>query len=261
MINDITKNEWDYSEQAKYYYLRPNYSPEAIDELVESISKNRNKEELLIADIGAGTGNLSIILEEKGFKIIAIEPNENMRNIGIERSKNKNIEWRKGTGENNTLLDKSVDIITFGSSFNTTNRDEALKESYRVLKDDGFFVCMWNNRDLEFDPIQKRVENIIKKHVPDYSHGTRREPQDEIIIKSNLFKDLYYINKPQKVTMTLDSYIDAWKSVKNKYWDLSTKEGLETFDKIISDIRIELSNNNIIEMVYITKIWFANKKS
>lgn len=257
----LNKPEWDYTEQAKYYFLRPNYTPKAIDLLLEYVKVRKNDETYITADIGAGTGNLSVMLEERGLTVIAVEPNASMRNIGIDRTVGKKIKWVLGTGEETTLDDKSVDFITFGSSFNTTEREKTLAESYRVLKDDAFFCCMWNNRELEKDPTQKTVENIIKKYVPNYTHGTRRESQTDVIKESKLFKNIYYIEEPQLVEVDLENYIEAWKSVKNIFWDLSTKEGNDILNNIIADIRSHFADTKTLQLTYTTKIWVAQKNN
>jgi len=253
-----TKEDWDYSKMAKYYSYRPNYSERAISKLCNDIGTNNH--DYIIADVGAGTGNLTILLKDKASKIIAIEPNEEMRSIGIERTiRFRNINWCIGTGENTTLQDNSVDAVMFGSSFNTTNREEALKESHRILKNNGFFVCMWNNRDLTTSS-QKKVEMIIKKYYPNYSHGVRRQQQADIIIESKLFNHLYYFEQPEKVMMNVEDYINGWKSVKNQFWDLNSEEGRETFAKIIKDIENGFKGVKELELVYITKIWVAKKE-
>jgi|FLOH01.1.fsa_nt_gi adenylylsulfate kinase-like enzyme/ubiquinone/menaquinone biosynthesis C-methylase UbiE len=180
----VNKPEWDYTKMAKFYSARPNYAEKAIQKICEYV-KAVKEGEYLVADIGAGTGNLTIMLADKIATIIAIEPNKAMREIGLERTKEMtNVSWIIGTGEETTLEDNSVNMVTFGSSFNTTNREESLKESHRILKENGFFVSMWNNRDLDV-PSQKKVETIIRKWVPDYSHGTRRESQANVIMDRN----------------------------------------------------------------------------
>ncbi len=255
----INDKDWDYTNQAKYYYLRPNYAPEAIDELLGYVKAEKGNQEYLVADIGAGTGNLTLMLEERGLRVVSIEPNSAMREIGIERTTGKNVEWKVGTGEDTTLKSNSVNLATFGSSFNTTDRFKSLKESHRILKEGGYFTCMWNNRDLENDPVQKHVEQIIRRFVSEYSHGTRRERQEEVIAESGLFKDIHYIERAKQVETTVDNYINAWRSVKNNYWDLDTNEGRNLFEKIVKDIHEELSKYEKLELTYITKIWVAQK--
>lgn len=49
-------------------------------------SKDINKN-LKVADIGAGTGNFSIMLLERSCEVVSVEPNDAMREIGIERTK------------------------------------------------------------------------------------------------------------------------------------------------------------------------------
>ncbi|MFA6035794.1 MAG: methyltransferase domain-containing protein [Candidatus Micrarchaeia archaeon] len=250
--------EWDYTQHAKYYDYRPNYSPKAIARLCSHVKPGKGG--YVVADIGAGTGNLSMLLKDNVGKIIAVEPNDAMREIGIAKTKQfANIVWRVGTGEETGLETGSIDWITFGSSFNTTDRDRTLKESHRVLKKGGYFTCMWNNRDLE-EPTQKRIEQIITEVVPEYEHGTRREQQADVIIGSKLFNHLYYLEEPQQVEMPLDRYIEAWKSVKNKYWDLDTEAGRKTFQKILDKMHAEFGKVKALKLTYITKIWTAQRE-
>lgn len=248
---------WDYTEHAKFYDNRPNYAQKAITHLCQYV--NCSSADFVVADIGAGTGNLTILLKNQVSKIFAIEPNDAMRAIGVEKTRNdKRIEWRTGTGEKTGLPDQSVNWATFGSSFNTTERSQSLKESHRILKPGGFFTCMWNNRDLE-DPIQKRVEAIIREFVPEYTHGTRREQQADVIIGSKLFNHLYYYEVPQQVKVPLAQYMDAWRSVRNTYWDAHTPEGKKLLDKIISKIEKEFKNQAVLEITYVTRTWTAKR--
>jgi len=256
-ISASNSKEWDYSNQAQYYSYRPNYDVDAIDQLCARVGAKRNDEGYIVADIGAGTGNLTVMLLERGLKCIAVEPNKSMRDIGIERTKNQKIEWREGSGEKSTLGDSSVDWFVMGSSFNTTDRILTLREAHRVLKSGGYFSCMWNHRDIENDPIQKRIEDIIVSVVPDYQRGVRREAQADVILSSGLFNNVNYIEKSQKVRRTIDEYIKAWMSVKNKYWDFDTEEGRAIFEKITNEIKKEFEAVGYFDLVYTTRIWTA----
>lgn len=241
-------NKWDYTEQASYYHNRPNYAPSAINDLFDFLSID---DDCLAADIGAGTGNLTLFLYPHFSRIYAVEPNYAMREIGIKRTELiPQIHWVNGYGENTGLPGGMFKLVTFGSSFNTTNRTLALKESYRILKPNGWFVCMWNHRDL-IDPIQSQMQDIIKKVIPNYTLGTRQESQADVIIDSKLFNDVHYIEGTQTIETTKKKYLDAWASVKNSFWN---KQSLLKITK-----RMDGCLPNKFKIPYITRIWAAKR--
>lgn len=256
MVEKLVERDWDYSMNAPYYKYRPNYNPRAIDLLVEYVGGGTPG--FSTADIGAGTGNLSVLLSERNLKVVAVEPNDSMREEGKRLTVgDKNISWIKANGVNTTLESERYDWVAFGSSFNVMDRQEALKETYRILKKDGYFSCMWNHRDLN-DPTQGKVENIILEFVPEYTRGVRREDQRPEIESSGLFKDIFYMEMDFEFNQTPDNYINAWRSVKNKYWDLSTKEGSDLFESMAEKIKKVIPAD--FKVKYTTRVWTAQKK-
>jgi ubiquinone/menaquinone biosynthesis C-methylase UbiE len=250
--------KWDYSDQARYYKYRPNYQPQAIDDLCAYVKAKKNKN-YIIADVGAGTGNLTIMLLKRGYSCVAIEPTPAMMVVGKKRTKGMKATWLQGTGEKTGLKNNSIDWFVMGSSFNVTDRKKTLIEASRVLKNKGFFSCMWNNRDIKNDPTQNKIEKIIEEIIPNYQRGVRREGQADFILFNKMFNDVHYIEKDQIVKKSLDDYIKAWKSVKNSYWDFNTRKGQNTFNKIIKRIKSEFGQTPEITIKYTTKIWTAQK--
>lgn len=249
------KTEWDYSALAKSYLKRPGYSNSAIDEMLKIVNVcNGDK----VCDIGAGVAHLTLHLAERFFKVDAIEPNDEMCKYGIERTrKYTNVTWFEGTGENTGMESSCYSLVTFGSSFNVTNREIALKESSRILVPHGWVGMMWNHRELE-DPIQKDIECIIKSHIPSYNYGARREDQTEIILASMLFEDVRTIKGMITHEQQINDVIEAW----NSHATLERQAG-SAFKNIVWDIEKYLRNLAVesIFVPYTTNVWLARKKT
>lgn len=238
--------EWDYSILAKTYDKRAEYSDSAID-FIYNISKIKN--ESLIADIGAGTAKLAKLLLEKGSEVHAVEPNPEMKKIGIENTKGKKVKWIEGNSHSTTLDTSTYDLVTFGSSFNVADRTLALKEVKRIVKPGGWFVCMWNHRSLT-DPLQSKIENILKSSVSSYDYGLRRENQSEFLENSYFFSKIFYGYFPFEVNINVEDFYSAWES-----HGTLAKETKDKRDKVLEEIRNLLKNSSIIRVPYATRIW------
>src|SRR5262245_4811139 len=108
--NSLYTPDWDYTHQAACYHLRPNYADAAIDALCEKVNAG-SRADYVIADVGAGTGNLTVMFSARGLRCLAVEPNAAMRHIGIERTQGLPVEWIVGSGEHTTLPSTSVDLF------------------------------------------------------------------------------------------------------------------------------------------------------
>ena len=248
------KTEWDYTDLAEAYLKRPNYSTEAVSEIIRIAGINNNS---CICDIGAGAAHLTIELAKYGMEIYAIEPNDAMRKNGILRTRElENVYWYEGVGEDTKMEDGKFDLVTFGSSFNVCNRKLALIESARILKKGGWFACMWNHRDLE-NPIQMQIEKVIKKNILNYEYGTRREDQTEIILESNLFDEVKSFSYDIIHQIPSEDFIEGWKSHGTVY-----RQATEVFQEIMKEIRIivEKEQKSMIKVPYSTKVWMARVK-
>ncbi len=245
------KTEWDYTNLADAYLKRPDYAQEAIDEML-SISGVRAGDK--VCDVGAGVAHLTLMLAAKGLDVTAVEPNDAMRANGIKRTESlSNVQWFEGVGEHTGQPDGQFKLVTFGSSFNVCNRLEALQESRRILVDNGWFACMWNHRNLD-NPIQRNIEEIIKSYVDDYSYGTRREDQTEIIKESGCFEDIKAFSGSVVHNVNVEDVVEAWKS-----HGTVERQAKDKFDSIISDIEKYLYGLKVkeIQVPYITRIWMA----
>ena len=127
----MTKLNWDYTLLAPTYDKRGDYADAAIDDMLTLSAPSRD---CPIAEIGAGTGKLTKMLLARGYMVRAVEPNSAMRKYGIENTRDQDIKWSVGTGEDTGFEDDSFDLVAFGSSFNVTDRSLALKEVARISR-------------------------------------------------------------------------------------------------------------------------------
>lgn len=248
------KTEWDYTNLADAYLKRPDYSNEAVRELIKYAGISSQS---TICDVGAGAAHLTLALANYCENIYAVEPNDAMRCNGILRTKDRNnISWYEGTGEHTGMKENSFDLVTFGSSFNVCNRTQALIETARILKENGWFACLWNHRNLN-DSLQLEIENVIKRYIPDYKYGVRREDQTGIIVESGLFNEVITFSYEIHHKIKAVDFIEGWKSHGTVY-----RQARETFDEIMNEIGqiVEKKQKEIIEVPYTTKVWMARVK-
>ena len=248
------KTNWDYTDLAEAYLERPNYSGSAIDAMLKCSSIRKGE---TICDVGAGVAHLSLELALRDFSVKAVEPNSAMRTLGQKRTKHlKNILWEVGVGEATKQPSKYFEMVTFGSSFNVCDPILTLKETARILKPNGWFACLYNNRDLH-DPIQAEIENTIKRNLPDYDYGSRRADHSHIIKASSLFHPVLKISSQIIHKQNIGVCVKAW----NSHATLARQAG-PNFDRIVKDIEEYLMSLGCeeIKIPYQTNIWLAQLK-
>ena len=245
------KTEWDYTGLADAYLKRPNYAEAAIDAMLSIVDAKKGSK---FCDVGAGVAHLTLILAARGLAVTAVEPNDAMRANGIKRTaKLAHVRWHEGTGEQTGQAPQSFDMVTFGSSFNVCDRPQALRETARILKPGGWFACMWNHRQLD-DPIQARIESIIKGRVKDYGYGSRREDQTAVIDGSGLFGPVVHLDSRIVHEQTINECVEAWRS----HATLERQAGV-AFSSVVAEIEDYLISlkTPTIPIPYSTNIWIA----
>ncbi|MBI2095450.1 MAG: methyltransferase domain-containing protein [Candidatus Omnitrophica bacterium] len=243
--------DWDYTSLAAAYLKRPDYAWEPIRKMLDAAGLKEGAE---VCDIGAGAGHLTRPLAGNKFHIVAVEPNEAMRKNGIAQTASfSNVTWHEGTAENTGQPASFFNLVVFGSSFNVTNRAEALRETARILKPGGWFACLWNHRDLT-DPLQAAIENEIKTLIRGYDYGSRREDQAPVIQSSGLFDEVRYLEGKTWHEQKVSDCLEAWRS----HATLSRQAG-ERIGAVLSEIeRVILSaGKDPLLIPYVTRIWFA----
>ena len=241
---------WDYSDRAATYEYRADYAVAAIERLARHVP---NPQAAHAVDIGAGTGKLTRPLIAAGLAVIALEPNESMLAVAAQVPLNGDAKWIRGSAERLPLKSNSIDLACFGSSFNVVDAARSLDEVSRVLKDDGLLAILWNHRDLN-DPLQAAVEAVIRAHLPDFLHGSRRDDPAAFILQHKEFVATDSFRTPFEFATTREHYVAAWRS----HATLARAAGSK-FEAIIDDIA-SLVHSGEIAVPFSTAVWIFRKR-
>jgi SAM-dependent methyltransferase len=131
-----------------YARYRPQYPPQIVNYLKEAAGLKPGSN---IADIGSGTGKLSQLFLDHGYRVYGVEPNDEMRAMAEKQLvRYRNFSSVAASAEATTLPDAHINFITVAQAFHWFELNQAALEFKRILKRDGHVVLLWNRpRDTE----------------------------------------------------------------------------------------------------------------
>ena len=150
-----------------YAKARPSYAAELLDYIKNTMNVPNGS---VFADIGSGTGIFTEQLLNCGYRVYAVEPNEDMRKKAEENlSEYENFVSVDGTDINTRLLNESVDFVTAAQAFHWFDSEAFKKECKRILKPNGRVIIVYNSRD-EQAPCTVALASLRRKYSSDF-HG------------------------------------------------------------------------------------------
>src|ERR671933_2274018 len=118
--------------------------PRIVDTLVNLLQLEPGS---LVADIGAGTGNYSRALAERGFSLHAVEPSSVMR---LQATQHPQVQWFTGYAEDIPLPTSSVDaVICILAAHHFSNLEKAVREMNRVARTGAIIFLTFDPRVAE----------------------------------------------------------------------------------------------------------------
>lgn len=238
-----------------YKKHRPGYPKEFIDYMAKYSSLGSQS---VVADIGSGTGILSRQLLERGYRVIGVEPNNDMRSTAeAELHDYPGFSSVNGTAEHTGLEDKSVDLVTVAQAFHWFDTAMFKAECKRILKQGANAALVWNSRD-ESSVFVKENAEIMKRFCPlfnGFSGGIGETPSVfEEFFENGLYEYRVYRNDLQ---YDIDGFIGRTLSA-----SYAPKEGspeyigfvaalMNLFEKYSKDGKVTMPN---ITQSYIGKV-------
>ena len=181
-METVAREGFDDAAEA-YDRSRPSYPPEALDWFVERL---RLRPGARVADLAAGTGIFTQLLEPLGARLVAAEPVAGMR--AQLRRRVPTVPTVAAPAEAMPFASASLDAVTVAQAFHWFDVAAATAELRRVLRVGGRLGLLWNARDRREEWVDRvwSVMDRVEKHAPwrDHDHRSTRDPhvrRDDVI--------------------------------------------------------------------------------
>ena len=236
-----------------YVKYRPDYPREIVPFLEQNCGLTKD---LIIADIGCGTGISTRMFLENGNRVFGVEPNAAMRHAAIEYLAAFSLfQPVDGASDATTLEDASVDFVVAAQAFHWFDPDRARAEFHRILNPGGHIVLMWNERQLDTTPFLGEYEAFLVKYAYDY--GSVRHENIAAKQLSDFFQKEYCSATFQNIQ------IFDFEGLKGRMLSASymPNERDAIFEEVIDELQIlfaKHAENGRIKVFYDTNVYFSS---
>ncbi|WP_118972977.1 class I SAM-dependent methyltransferase [Taibaiella koreensis] len=213
-----------------YVRYRPSYPAELVIRLQEAYGQGKD---LLVADIGAGTGISSLLFLEAGYRVVAVEPNQAMREQAVALLAGYPGFSAVGSTAEDTGLDTgSVDMIVCAQAFHWVDAEKARPEWKRILKPGGPVALIWNERLVGTD-FEKAYEALIRKHGRQYVSLNHRNVGPEQI-------EAFFQPQPVRRDTFSNQQVFDYEGLEGRLLSSSymPAAGEEGYEAMLADLRI-----------------------
>ena len=236
-----------------YVKYRPGYPLSIIPYLEEKTGLNKEK---IIADIGSGTGLSAELFLKNGNKVYCIEPNKEMREAGEKfLEKYKYFKSVNATAEDTLLENDSMDIIVCGQAFHWFDTEKCKVEFARILKENGYVVLIWNERNVMGSELMSDYENLLRKFGTDYDKVTQQDERVNESIKT-FFGERGFNVKTIESHQDFDSEGFKGRLLSSSYVPKNNEEMLKELKALFEKHK----NEGLIRFEYHTKIYTGQLK-
>ena len=143
--------------------------------------------------------------------------------------------------------------MAYGSSFNVLAAGAALDECARILRIGGIWLALWNHRDL-LDPLQRAVELLIQRHVPNYDYGRRRQSPEADVSLHGAFGKVTASQRCFVAEVRARDWVEAWRSHATLQRQAGSRHAL-----VLREISALVAGQHTLRVPYQTKLWWAKR--
>lgn len=236
-----------------YVKYRPTYPTGVLDYLETACNLTANS---VIADVGAGTGIFTKLLLDKGYKVFAVEPNEQMLQSAVEQlTEYENFNPVNAGAEYTELSNASVDMIVCAQSFHWFSNSNTRVEFNRILKPGGKAALIWNNRSIDADEFSIEYDKLLQNDSVDYNKVNHQKIKD-LDFKA-FFKDGKYELKKFPNAQVFNEEGLIGRAFSSSYVPpQGTEEGAK-FLKLLKDLFTKCNVDGKVTFHYQTEIYLG----
>ena len=227
-------NEEKFTGKAELYEkYRPSYPDALVDFLYENARCG------CVADIGAGTGKFTRCLMKKPWRVIAVEPNANMREKLADID---HIKIVAASAEDTGLADYSVGLVTVAQAFHWFDETRFRAECKRILAHDGQLAIIFNNRITEDCEISKVRDDICMRYCGAFHSGhigKRTIEEGDAFLRNEYFSKTRYFATEHNMEMDEQSFIGD--TLSRSY---ALNKDHPEYDRFVEELREAFSKYN-----------------
>ena len=242
-----------FSDRAENYVrYRPGYPPEVLDLLRTECGLRPSH---IVADIASGTGVFTRLLLENGNSVFAVEPNTEMREMGIHQLESYDrLVFVAGTAEETTLRSASVDFVTAAQAAHWFDLPRARAEFARILRPQGWCVLIWNERRTATTPFLRDYEQLLLTYGTDYKE-VRHERTTALI--HEFFAPALYHERVFSLRQQFDYEGTAGRLLSSSYAPLEGHPSHAPMMQELQRIFRAHATDNKVEFEYNTRVYYG----
>jgi len=235
-----------------YARSRPGYPPAFLDYLFLDVSPSAT-----VVEIGSGTGILTRAIAERGYRVIGIEPNAEMRRAAAAvPCPILPPTYVAGRAEEIGLPCASAGVVVAAQAFHWFDPEVALHEFHRVLVPGGKLALAWNNAD-ESDALTQKFWAIMRAFATE--PAVVREPHHyagRALIGHPLFENAHVATFSNAQRLTERAFLGRAQSA--SFAPRSSDE-LEVFSDALVRVFAEYQTDGEVTLRYQTVAYVARK--
>jgi SAM-dependent methyltransferase len=267
-MNDITHDISSYSnrpiEERAHWYTpaaqaydkaRPHYPAELISHVAHLTQLEPHSK---ILEVGCGPGTATTAFAEFGCSIVCVELNPGFCELARRNCKQfQNVVIKQSSFEEWPIEASAFDIVVSASAFHWIQPQVGYPKVAETLRDDGYFVLLWNKEPQPTSDVCQLFEEIYSQHdLPSLGRFETEAAREQMLkelaqpaIDSGVFKEVSSKQVKMEVKYTVEEYLLLLSSF-SPYLILEESSRNSLFAKLRRKINDDLMG--IIDLSYIS---------